>query len=203
MSANPERPVAPHRLWRAAVAGGGGALGVLIALWIVVSPSAPFHRSAPLPPSVPVSTPPVGHPAPDFALPTFSGGTLDLRTLRGHPVLLNFWASWCGPCLAETPLLLRLHKVYGPRGVVFLGINVEDETAEARRFIGKHHVDYTVVRAPDQQVLRAYAIIGLPTTVLIGADGIVVGKEVGGFIGPDGESDLTSQLDRLLKSTAH
>jgi thiol-disulfide isomerase/thioredoxin len=115
-------------------------------------------------------------------------------------VLLNFWASWCAPCRAETPLLVRLHKIYGPRGVVFVGVNVADASPDARRFIGQYHVEYTVVQAPDEKVMRAYALVGLPTTVLIGADGVVVAKEVGGFIGPEGERALRDQLDRLLKS---
>jgi len=144
------------------------------------------------------AAPPVGHPAPDFALPLFSGGTLDLRALRGKPVLLNFWASWCAPCREETPLLVRLHKVYGPRGVVFVGIDAEDQPAEARRFMAEYHVDYAVARAEDESLMDAYAVPGLPTSVSIGADGIVVGKYVGGFVGPEGRKNLTQRLDHLL-----
>jgi cytochrome c biogenesis protein CcmG, thiol:disulfide interchange protein DsbE len=201
MGADLKRSPAGHRLWRAAAAGGV-ALGALIALWIALSPSAPWRTSPPSPLPIAASPLPVGRPAPDFTFPAFSGGTLELRALRGRPVLLNFWASWCAPCLAETPLLVRLHRIYGPRGVAFVGVDVADETADARRFLGQHHVDYTVVHAPDLTVMREYAVIGLPTTVLIGPDGIVVDKEVGGFIGPEGERVLRSRLERLIKSAA-
>jgi thiol-disulfide isomerase/thioredoxin len=134
-------------------------------------------------------------------LPMLSGGAVSLHSLRGRPVVLNFWASWCGPCLAETPLLVRLQKVYGPRGVIFVGVDVTDEISDARRFVAQYHVDYIVVRATDDKVMRAYAVLGLPTTVFIRADGVVVDKEVGGFIGPAGEKELRSRLDRLLAST--
>ncbi len=143
-------------------------------------------------------TPLVGRPAPDFALPLLNGGTLAFHSLRGRPVLLNFWASWCAPCREETPLLVRLHKIYGPRGVAFIGINAEDQPADARRFIAQYHVDYAVARLDDERLIDAFGVPGLPTTILIGADGIVAGMVVGGFVGPEGERTLTGRLDRLL-----
>lgn len=163
-----------------------------------------------LPPSVPGQSFPsgafrmAGRRAPDFVLPILSGGPaglggrLALHELRGRPVVLNFWASWCAPCRAETPLLVRLNKVYGPRGLVIVGIDTEDEIADARMFVGQYHVDYTVVASPDEKLMASYAIPGLPTTVFIGPDGVIRDREVGGFIGPDGEKALTAQLDKLL-----
>jgi cytochrome c biogenesis protein CcmG/thiol:disulfide interchange protein DsbE len=144
------------------------------------------------------NAPSVGRPAPDFSLPTFAGGTLSLHSLKGKPVVLNFWASWCVPCREETPMLVRLHKVYGPRGVVFVGIDTQDQAGDARRFVAQYHVEYTLVSAQDERLIDAYALQGLPTTVFIGADGVVVGKVVGGFVGPEGEKLLTARLDRLL-----
>ena len=142
--------------------------------------------------------PPVGRPAPDFTLPLLSGGTLNLHALRGKPVLLNFWASWCAPCREEMPLLVRLHKTYGPRGVQFVGIDAEDLPADAGRFVAQYHVDYHIARTSDERLMDAYAVPGLPTTVFIGADGIVVAKVVGGFTGSTGERALTKRLDSLL-----
>jgi len=171
----------------------------LVVLWMALSPSSPIHKESPLR-SLTSSAPPVGRPAADFTLPMLSGGAVSLHSLRGKPIVLNFWASWCGPCLAETPLLVRLEKVYSPRGVIFVGVDVKDEISDARRFVGQYHVDYIVARA-DDHVVRAYAVLGLPTTVFIRADGVVVDKEVGGFIGPVGEKELRSRLDHLLAST--
>ncbi|HEX4834877.1 MAG TPA: TlpA disulfide reductase family protein [bacterium] len=193
-----------RRLWVVllAVVLGGVAAVAVVRGWL-----APLQILPP-PPSLPSGNGVlVGHPAPDFTLPSLSPsaatgaastGALALRSLRGKPVLLNFWASWCAPCRAEMPLLVRLYKVYGPRGVVFVGVNVEDEAADARRFMAQYHMDFPVVRAPDHKIMTAYGLVGLPTTVFIGPDGVIRGSEVGGFIGPDGEKALTRMLDSVL-----
>ena len=94
--------------------------------------------------------------------------------------------------------MVRLHKAYGPRGVVFVGIDAEDQPAEARRFMAQYHVDYSVVRAEDESLMDAYAVPGLPTSVFIGADGVVAGKYVGGFVGAEGRKNLMQRLDHLL-----
>lgn len=171
----------------------------LVVLWMALSPSSQIHKESLLR-SLKSRAAPVGRPAADFRLPMLSGGALSLHSLRGKPIVLNFWASWCGPCLAETPLLVRLEKVYGPRGVTFVGVDVKDEISDARRFVGQYHVDYIVVRA-DDRVLRVYAVVGLPTTVFIRADGVVVDEEIGGFVGPGGEEELRGRLDQLLAAT--
>lgn len=180
------------------------ALGVLAALWFGV-PARVFRAPAPVQPEVAPPTPATMESslglAPDFTLPLFNGGTLTLRNLRGKPVVLNFWASWCVPCREETPLLVRLHKRYGPR-IVFVGVNVEDEDADARRFLAQYHVDYPAVRSSDERMIVAYKIVGLPTTVFVGADGVIMEKYAGGFVGPESEQLLRLRLDRLLKPGA-
>ena len=191
----PGAPVQSRRpLWPAALVGG-----LLIAVGVTMT----LIRMAP---PGPRGGPeggggrPVGRPAPDFSLPLMSGGTLSLHSLRGRPVLLNFWASWCVPCREEMPLLVRLHNRYGPRGVEFVGVDTEDLEADARAFLAQYHVDYTLVRGGDERLMDAYAVPGLPTTVFIGANGIVQGKVVGGFVGSEGERLLIERLDRLHES---
>ena len=112
--------------------------------------------------------------------------------------MLNFWASWCVPCREETPLLVRLHKTYGPRGIVFIGVNVEDNEQAAREFLRQYRVDYPVARSVDDRLIDAYAIPGIPTTVFIGANGVVTDKFSGAFLGPTGEKALVNRLERLL-----
>lgn len=145
-----------------------------------------------------IPSPLVGRPAAAFALTSFDGATVDLAALRGKVVVLNFWASWCVPCRSETPLLVSLHKTYGPRGIVFAGVDVEDQERDARAFVEQYHVDYFVVRSPDEKVMDAYSVIGVPTTVFIGADGVVVDAYAGGFVGSGGAQALKARLDRLL-----
>ncbi len=177
---------------------GLASLAIAVAAWKMFSAFQPPEKPSPATSPAPSAAPPVGRPAPDFTLPLFSGGTLSLHSLKGKPVVLNFWASWCVPCREETPLLVRLNKTYGPRGIVFVGVNVEDEERAARQFLRQYRVDYSVVRAVEDDVIEAYAVPGIPTTVFIGANGNVIDKFTGGFVGPAGEKALVARLDRLL-----
>jgi thiol-disulfide isomerase/thioredoxin len=189
---------------------------VLAAVGAILVAGAGYWRwtAAPSGGSAPGSFPPppgtpglVGRAAPEFTLPFLTGaGTgsaappprLSLRSLRGRPAVLNFWASWCAPCREETPLLVRLHKIYGPRGIVFVGVDVQDEAADARRFIARYHVDYPVVISSDDRLIVKYGIVGLPTTVFVDAGGMVRSREAGGFLGAAGERALNARLDQLL-----
>ena len=182
------------RAWVAAL----GAVAAVAVLWMLFSPR-PLRYAGPSQERLPSAAPPVGRPAPDFRLSLFSGGMLTLRSLSGKPVVLNFWASWCVPCREETPRLVRLYKIYKLRGVVFVGVDVEDQKLEALAFIKQFHVDYPVAMGSDD-VMEAYQVQGIPTTVFIGADGVVRDKFAGGFVGPAGEQALVSRLDRLLGS---
>ncbi len=186
-------------------------------VWVRL-PHSPGGRS-PVPfASLPASPSLTGRTAPDFTLPVLwepgsgsppsRGGrpagpprTLSLHDLRGKPVVLNFWASWCVPCREETPLLIRLHKVYSRRGVAFVGVNTQDEAPAARRFLAQYQADYPVVISSDDRLMVTYGILGLPTTIFIDADGMVRSREAGGFVGPEGEKALISHLDRLLRSS--
>ena len=192
----PQEPPGPRRqvLFIALVAGVA-SLTIAVVTWKIFSTSSNWERTISTPP-IPYAA--VGRPAPDFTLPLFSGGTVSLHNFRGKPLVLNFWASWCVPCREETPLLVRLHKTYGPRGIVFIGVNVEDNEQVAREFLRQYRVDYPVARSIDDRLIDAYAIPGIPTTVFIGASGMVVDKFTGGFVGPSGEKALVTRLERLL-----
>ncbi len=192
-------PPGPRHGFLVVLVVGVVTIAIAVVAWKIFSGAPAPQSTAPLTPQLPSAAPPVGRPAPDFTLSLFSGGTLSLHSLKGKPVVLNFWASWCVPCREETPLLVRLHQTYGPRGIVFVGVNVEDQDAAARQFLRQYRVDYPAVRAgDDDRVIDAYAILGIPTTVFIGADGIVMDKFTGGFVGPSGEQALVARLDRLL-----
>lgn len=195
MCASQEPPGPRRQVLFIALVAGVASLAIAVVTWKIFSTSPNWERT--------ISTPPIpyagaGRPAPDFTLPLFSGGTVSLHYFRGKPVVLNFWASWCVPCREETPLLVRLHKTYGPRGIVFIGVNVEDNEQAAREFLRQYRVDYPVARSVDDRVIDAYAIPGIPTTVFIGANGVVADKFSGGFLGPTGERALVTRLERLL-----
>jgi peroxiredoxin len=112
-------------------------------------------------------------PAPDFTLKSLDGGNLRLEEYRGQVVLINFWASWCGPCRQELPLLDRLHQRYEDAGFVVLGVNVEGSEGPARSLIDKIPVSFPVLMDKDQLVSAEYRLDSMPSTVLVDRDGVV------------------------------
>jgi cytochrome c biogenesis protein CcmG/thiol:disulfide interchange protein DsbE len=116
----------------------------------------------------------VGRPAPPFSAPTLAGSTFALADLRGKVVLLDFWATWCAPCLAEMPALRRLDETAGPQGLAVVGINIEG--AAARRAVDDV-VREAGLRYPtvidEGEVRRLYGVEGLPHLVIIDRQGVV------------------------------
>jgi cytochrome c biogenesis protein CcmG/thiol:disulfide interchange protein DsbE len=147
------------------------------------------------------TAPETGAIAPAFAVPAYDErSTVHLDAFRGHPVVLNFWASWCPPCRAETAILQAAYLRYKDRGVVFIGIDSQTDTWKgSREFLTQHGVTYPVGRDERGSVARAYRVTGLPTTYFIGADGRVQGVGVeGGFTDADGARDLASAVEKML-----
>ncbi len=110
-------------------------------------------------------------PAPNFTLKSLSGKNMKLSEMTGNVVLINFWASWCGPCREEMPLLNALHKKYEPLGFTVLGVNVEEQTDKARGFLRDFPVDFPVLLDNKNQVSQMYNVIAMPTTVVVDRDG--------------------------------
>src|SRR3990172_3780016 len=121
-------------------------------------------------------------PAPAFRLPALDGRTLDLAALRGRPIVLNFWASWCVPCKDEAPLLERAWKTYRDKGLLVIGVNIQDLEADARRFVAEVGITYPNVRDRDGKANRAYGITGIPETFFVRADGRIIKKFPGGGV---------------------
>lgn len=111
--------------------------------------------------------------APDFTLKSLEGANLRLEEYRGQVVLINFWASWCGPCRQEMPLLDRLHQRYVDTGFAVLGINVEGEEGPARALIDKIPVTFPVLIDKGQLVSELYKLEAMPSTVVLDRDGVV------------------------------
>jgi peroxiredoxin len=148
------------------------------------------------------ASPEAGAAAPAFEVPAYAGRqVVRLSAFRGHPIVLNFWASWCPPCRAEAGVLQAAYRKYRGRGVVVIGIDSQTDTwEESRAFLAQHGVRYPVGRDVTGSVARAYRVTALPTTYFIGADGRVQGPAVtGGFTGADGVRDLESGIERMLR----
>jgi thiol-disulfide isomerase/thioredoxin len=128
-----------------------------------------------------------GQAAPVFALPRLDGGEVSLADLRGQVVLLDFWATWCPPCLAMMPVLDDLHREWGPRGVAFVGVNSDGggiTLAELQEFMRRHPAPYPVV-VDDGSANALYRVRSLPQLVVIGRDGRVR-RTFLGLVGGDG-----------------
>jgi peroxiredoxin len=110
-------------------------------------------------------------PAPNFTLKNLAGKNIKLSELTGNVVLINFWASWCGPCRQEMPLLNAIHNKYKPLGFTVLGVNVEEKVANARSFIGERPVDFPILLDNKNRISKLYNVVAMPTTVVIDRDG--------------------------------
>ncbi len=110
-------------------------------------------------------------PAKDFTLKSRSGKNLRLSDYRGRVVMLNFWASWCGPCKQEMPLLDKLAQRYGPAGFSLLGVNVDADKKMADRVLKDIPVDFEILYDPKSKVSELYKVDVMPSSILIDCDG--------------------------------
>lgn len=136
----------------------------------------------------------IGKPAPDFTLPLFGGGEFTLSAYRGQPVVINFWASWCPPCVEEAPALERVWRSYRDQGIMVVGVNIQDAEGDARAFLGQFNITYA--NGPDMRgnVTVDYGVIGLPVTFFVDRNDIVQRRWVGAI----SESQLRAWTEALL-----
>jgi thiol-disulfide isomerase/thioredoxin len=122
----------------------------------------------------------IGNLAPDFELPELDGKKLKLSDLRGKAVLLNFWATYCGPCKIEMPWFVELQKEYGPQGFQIVGVAMDDaSTEDIAKFAKEMGVNYPILLGKES-VGESYGGVGvLPTTYFIGRDGKLIAREFG------------------------
>jgi len=110
-------------------------------------------------------------PAPGFSLAARGGGNLNLAQYKGQVVMLNFWASWCGPCRQEMPLLENIYKKYGKLGFTLIGVNVEPDSKAADDWLKQTPVSFPIVYDRESQVSKLYDVAGMPSTVIIDRKG--------------------------------
>ncbi len=167
-----------------------GAVFVLGAAWIwvgrVPQGSAAAIRGLP-------AAPAVGHPAPDFTLTTVAGETFTLSALRGKPVVLNFWATWCPPCRAELPELQAASARYADQ-VIIVGVNQAEPADAVRGFAGQFGLTFPIPLDEQAVVSRQYAVRSLPTTFFVDRNGIIRRIQSG----PVTEATLAQALKQIF-----
>jgi peroxiredoxin len=166
---------------------------ILGARWIAIS-AAPSGQTT----SGKIPAPRAGFAAPDFSLPTPDGETITLSDLRGRPVIVNLWASWCGPCRAEMPALQRVHEAYQDAGLVLLAVNAtpQDSEAAALAFAAEYGLTFPILFDPEGQASRLYELRALPSTYFIRPDGTIEEVVLGG---PMSEALLRTRVEKLLE----
>lgn len=138
-----------------------------------------------------------GQAAPDFALRSLGGPNLRLSEYRGEVVLVNFWATWCGPCREEMPLLEQIYKQYHPVGFELLGVNIDDAGSHAADMARNLGVSFPVLLDEAKTVSKLYNVDTMPMTLLIGRDGTVRYLDRGYQRGS--EQTYMDQIRELLK----
>ncbi|TNE76997.1 MAG: TlpA family protein disulfide reductase [Gammaproteobacteria bacterium] len=135
--------------------------------------------------------------APDFTLKSRSGENLRLEDHRGQVVMLNFWASWCGPCRQEMPLMNDIYGQYKDLGFTILAVNVDENREEALRFLESVPVNYPILYDPESQVSELYQVQAMPTTVMIDRNGQARYIHYG--FKPGYEDDYEQQIRELIR----
>jgi len=134
--------------------------------------------------SGPAQGPEIGKLAPDFQLSNLDGQVISLGDFRGQPVLLNFWASWCGPCRYEMPFLQEIFEGSSDTGLVILAVDLQENPSRVKEFVEEFGLSFPVLLATNQEVPLAYNIRGIPATFFIDKNGIIQDIKIGAFSSP-------------------
>jgi cytochrome c biogenesis protein CcmG/thiol:disulfide interchange protein DsbE len=182
MTASGRQTWRPARVWRwlAALVPAAGLLSLL----------AYGFRTDPRD----IPSPLLGRVASPFALALFEGRRFTLAEHAAQVVLVNFWASWCIPCQEEAPVLEAAWRAYGERGVVFLGVNIQDSEPAAREFLRAFGITYPNGPDPGGRIAIDYGVYGIPETFFITGDGRIAYKHVGAITGGTLEARLGGAL---------
>jgi peroxiredoxin len=152
---------------RIRIAATAAALALSLATGVVGSAAVSLALSPAAQASVP------GSPAPQFSLDSKAGKAVNLGQYKGQVVMINFWASWCGPCRQEMPLLENIYKKYNKLGFTLLGVNVEPDSKAADDWLKQTPVSFPILYDKDSKVSKLYDVAGMPSTVIIDRKGNV------------------------------
>ena len=177
------RPTSTRRTW--ILLGTVVTVGILLATLAVGFARDPSAVDSPL----------VGRPATAFRLTTLAGQTFDLGSLRGRPVLLNFWASWCLPCRDEAPLLAAAASDHAADGLQIVGVVYQDSAENALAFMARYGQTYPGLIDPDGRTALDYGVFGIPETFFIDRQAVIVSKQTG----PLDADSLRRQLAAILR----
>ena len=138
-----------------------------------------------------------GGPAPAFTLTALSGGQTALSQYKGQVVLVNFWATWCGPCQQEMPLLDQMYRKYKPAGFTLIGVNVDKEEPAVKELLARKPVSFPVLLDPANQVSKAYHVDEMPSSVIIDRKGDI--RYIHRGYRPGDENEYQDRIRQLIR----
>jgi len=136
-------------------------------------------------------------PAPAFSLTTLSGQVSGLSAYKGQVVMLDFWATWCGPCQQEMPLLDQMYKKFKPAGFTLIGVNVDKEAPAVKELLARRPVSFPVLLDPANQVSKAYHVDEMPSSVIIDRKGQI--RYIHRGYRPGDENDYQDRIRQLIR----
>ncbi len=136
-------------------------------------------------------------PAPAFTLTALTGQPAALSQYKGQVVMVNFWATWCGPCQQEMPLLEQMYKKYKPAGFTLIGVNVDKTEAPVKDLMTRKPVSFPVLLDPSNQVSKAYQVAEMPSTVIIDRKGEI--RYIHRGYRPGDENEYQDRIRQLIK----
>ena len=136
----------------------------------------------------------VGQPAPAISGTTLDGRPFDLASLRGRPIVVNFWGPSCIPCRDEFPQFVRELDAHGPEGLAIVGVLTDDPVEPARQFVAEYEATWPTVIDPDESIKRAYRVVARPHTWFIDRSGVIRSMQIGG---PMTDAEFLRHYDKI------
>lgn len=180
------------------ILGGGLLIGLAIGAIVFIGlPTVGANGSAAtgVGGGTPAPAPIVGSPAPDFSLANLKGQSITLSELKGKPVLINFWATWCGPCRVEMPAIQTAFEAHKGEGFTVLAVDADEPLADVEKFFSDLNLTFEALLDPDLVVNDQYRIMAYPSSFFVGRDGAIAAFQIGSMT----DSQLADNLAKILK----
>jgi cytochrome c biogenesis protein CcmG/thiol:disulfide interchange protein DsbE len=176
------------------ILGGGLLIGLLMGAVVFIGMPRFNPSTTPLPTDG-TPAPMTGAPAPDFTLMNISGTEVSLKDLKGKPVLINYWATWCVPCKDEMPAIEAAYQEHKDTGLTVLAVDADEGLTEVTSFVTSLDISFEVLMDPGSTVNELYRVRAYPTSFFVGRDGTIMAMQIGVM----NEAQLAEHLAKILE----
>jgi cytochrome c biogenesis protein CcmG, thiol:disulfide interchange protein DsbE len=176
------------------ILGGGLLIGLLMGAFVFIGMPKATAATEPLTTSS-TPAPMTGAPAPEFTLANISGAQVSLKDLKGQPVLINYWATWCVPCKDEMPAIEAAYQEHKDKGFTVLAVDADEGLNEVTSFVSTLGVNFEILMDPGSSVNELYRVRAYPTSFFVGRDGTIQAMQIGVM----SEAQLVEHLAKILE----